>query len=150
MLQFLCRERDGEFVRTVSPMQRTLPHILDTIERLGTVPNLLDPKNPAAIFLDPSITILEVYDVGIFAVSNFLGAEGGAHVHATFWDRKLRGREEMCRALAALVVEIRRQPLHTAVREDRAVLLAFCKRVGFVELRRSQTMVILRFANYTA
>lgn len=145
MLQFVCQEKGGEVLRTVRPMQRTIPRILDVLEKMGRVPSMLDPVNPARIFLDPTIGILEVDDVGLLVVSDFKAAEGGAHVHATFWDGRLRGREEMCKSLVTMASEVRRQMVHTAIHQDRKALLAFCRRVGFRPLRQAQAMVVLQF-----
>lgn len=145
MFKVLCRERGGDVLREVRLMPRDLAHIMDLYAKLGQVVNFLSKTNPVGIFIDQRNTFFEVDDVGIIAVLPFGGDIMGCHVHITFWDRILRGREGLCRTLAEWVTELRREPLFTAIPDQDRVVLAFAKRVGFTVWREADNVVTLRF-----
>lgn len=138
MFQARCKERDGEHLRAVRPIEPDPAWILDTWEKLQRVPNFTEgDDNPLGSFVDQNNLLFQVDDVGVILVS---GLEYGktAHVHVTFWDRRLRGRENLCKCLAELVIEIAGlKNLYTVIPESSQVVKAFAQRVGFEE--RAQT-----------
>lgn len=146
MFQHLCREKGGEVLRTVRFMDRSVPHILDTVEKLKTVPNFLVRGDEVRPFIQPGNIFLEVDDVGLIAV---IPTEHRlAHVHISFWDKRLRGREELCRTTAQWVSTLTGMILATGIPEQSRTVLAFAKRVGFVEGSIQQGIVVLTFPNY--
>ena len=71
-----------------------------------------------------------VDDVGLLCFDPF--QPGKAHVHVTFWDRRLRGREELCRQMCLMLMEWSNvQLVLTAIPLDARVVRAFAIRVGF-------------------
>lgn len=147
MFQHICREKDGDVLRTVRFMDKSVGHILETIDRLKTVPNFLPPDNEVQPFLSPGSVFFEVDDVGLLAF--IPTAHRLAHVHISFWDKRLRGREELCRTVAEWVVGLTGMILATGIPESAPAVLAFAKRVGFGETNREHGIVVLTFPNYT-
>lgn len=70
-----------------------------------------------------------VDDVGLLCFDPF--APGKAHVHITFWDKRLRGREGLCRtALLEVMNRSNVDTVLTAIPLGLRVVRAFAKRVG--------------------
>lgn len=127
-------------------MDRSVEHILDIIEKLKTIPNFLPPGNEFQPFIQPGNIFLEVDDVGLIAI---IPTEHRLyHCHISFWDKRLRGREELCRTVAEWIVELTGMILATGIPETSSSVLAFAKRVGFVERSRQHGVVVLTFPNY--
>jgi hypothetical protein len=75
--------------------------------------------------------IFAVDDVGIIVVAQ-VESDVTAHVHITFWDKRLRGRENLCIEMADLIQRLfQLQFLWTAIPVSSAATVAFAKRVGF-------------------
>lgn len=144
MLESTCFEAGKEVRRAVYIMPRTVSKILEIHSRMQRVPNFLPKLNTLGIFLDENNTFFEIDDVGVIALLPL--PEGlGAHCHITFWDKRLRGRESLCRALAEMVVELRKESLFTAIPEESRTVLAFARRVGFRDWQAKEGIVTLRF-----
>ena len=148
-----CVEPEGEIVRYVRFVELTMEKLLGFYDRLkefdivfnDDFPN--DPLAFAQLFLNQNPNgsvqarglIWEVDDVGILYLTN-IGVKS-ATAHFTFWDRRVRGRHELVRAMIKYVMQEygferieTRAGLHT-----RNVFL-FIKQIGFVKegrLRKS-------------
>lgn len=144
--EFVCKEKEGEVRREVRLVVPTVPWILDTIEKMNKVRNFLPRENQIAPFVRPGNVFFEVDDVGMIAL---VPEEGLVHCHITFWDRRLRGREELCRTVAAWAMALTGKILATGIPETSPAVLAFAKRIGFVEGNREAGIVVLFFPNYT-
>lgn len=104
----LCQEPEGDFVRKVSLAQISFERLAFYYEKMkdfGVLFNDFIGNNPEAFFksfveLDdtgrPMLKglVWEVDDVGIIYLTNLI-PEFEAEVHASFWDRRFRGRERL-------------------------------------------------------
>lgn len=145
-MRFLCREDSQEIYREVRQLD-TNDHILVTevyLRQLQLFKDLgrpLPPWQTLGLLYEPNRIYWVVDDVGlIFAIFD---TDHSANVHITFWDRRLRGREGLCRALAQLVLD---RPgmcyLHTAIPKTSRATLAFAKRVGFEQVMEDEEGVV--------
>lgn len=146
MLEVRCHEKHGPVWRKIRPMVRTIEHILETVDRLKKTVNFLPADNEYTVFIDERNLFFEVDNVGLVAVIPW--SEAVLHCHITFWDKRLRGREELCRSLAEFVTYTTQKPLITGIPETSELILAFAHRAGFEESSRSNGVVILLFTNY--
>lgn len=101
---------------------------------LAQVPNFLSGKRALEsrklvdLFRTDRLYLL-VDDVGSIV---FAFDQVEPHVHVTFWDRRLRGREAMCKAIGQEVMhQLGVGRLWTMIPRDARMILAFCRRVGF-------------------
>lgn len=128
MIECLCDERDGPIWRSIKPLdRRDLPRLGVILEKLNSVPNFLLGR-PGTL-LQPGLTVFEIDDVGLVALVPL--EPGFAHVHVTFWDGRLRGRERLCRCLLNMALEFGYRSIGTAVPSTRSAVIAFAKRIGF-------------------
>lgn len=145
--EFRCTEKGGEITRKVRLLDRgNLQYLLAVVDKCQQVSNFLDPANPVGLFLAVENTFFEVDDVGLLAVIPYNTEL--SHVHITFWDGRLRGREKLCRTMADWVSQISHRQLFTAIPQDRSILLAFCKRVGFMFQGIQDGSAFLTYPNY--
>jgi hypothetical protein len=80
-----------------------------------------------------------VDDVGL------LIADSTGDSHVFFWDGRLRGREELCRQMAGVTMEIfELDSVSTRIPESEVMMIEFAKRVGFSEELVSDGVVYLR------
>lgn len=141
-----CVEKSGEVVRQVRPLDRSDSNLLRVWLRLRSVRNCFEGKED--LILDKRLEILEVDDVGILVLENQKETVGGGRVHITFWDRRLRGREHLCRRIAEWWMEARGLDyLYTTVPKDFPAVSAFCKRVGFRDVQAEDGSVVLAIAS---
>lgn len=81
-----------------------------------------------------------VDDVGL------LIATAAADVHVFFWDKRLRGREQLCRGMAQVFMGILgTEAVWTRIPESERVVIAFAKRIGFEETENKDGFVMLIF-----
>lgn len=146
MFEVRCYEKGGPVWRSVTILERSIESMMSLVDKLQTVPSFLPAENPYSVFLDERNTFFLVSDVGMLAVLPY--SEQVLHCHITFWDKRLRGREDLCRSVAQFVSGISKKLLITAVPEQNRTVLAFAKRVGFEEGSRNNGVVILHFTNY--
>lgn len=128
-----CPERGGVVRRTVVEMPRDLRLWLEITKLMEGVPNFLSKsyRKNTEVFMDARNHFYLIDDVGVAAVLQEK-ALPLAHVHVTFWDHKLRGREELCRRLCDYVMfYLELDQLHTAIPTTSEAVLAFVKRIGF-------------------
>jgi hypothetical protein len=92
---------------------------------------LLDIEVLRQSLLEHNWRLYQVDDVGLMGVGPTL-YRGMPDVHITFWDKRLRGREGLCRAVAYMVMgELEVPGLYTPIPATARATLAFAKRVGF-------------------
>jgi hypothetical protein len=126
--QFTCPEPDGEVIRTVRPLAsrdilRVYLKIRGSLESRGrTLPFELALRE----FDRMDKLYWTVDDVGLL-----IATEAG-DVHIFFWDRRLRGREQMCKTMANVVMNILdREYIWTRIPVTERAVIAFAKRIGF-------------------
>ena len=134
-LAFATREQGIERERTLREIDKadhetilwSFSQILD-LHRALKAPE--PPLETVAVYRQPERISWLVDDVGlIFAVFDRLTR---ASVHICFWDRRLRGREVLCRGLADwLIHKFRLDYLCTAIPRTSRATLAFAERIGF-------------------
>lgn len=144
-MRYRCDEPHGTVWRSV---QKLSPHpagVLKVYDRLKKVPNLFTFKEPVTpevlerLFARHGF-IWTVDDVGIILIVPFNGI--GAHAHITFWDGRLRGREDLCRRFALdRIRDWSLQFITTPVPREHVMIAAFVKRVGFEPLLEKDGLV---------
>jgi hypothetical protein len=132
---FSCPEPGGVRIRRVRPMRQDPDELATVLRKVQEVRNLfgeMDCFKAIDNLSDPTKVYLLVDSVGILCVAP--DGFGGAHVHITFWDRRLRGREGLCRGVAREIMSaMNLAHLWTAIPRASRAVLAFAKRVGFKE-----------------
>jgi hypothetical protein len=148
VFEVLCEEKSGYIWRTVSFLSRSIQSTMDMAERLSAMgaDSFTFGRNAHVVLLDPANLFFQVDNVGLIAVMPW--DTRALHCHIAFWDKRLRGRERLCRNLAEFVVGVTRKHLVTAIPEDRRVVIAFAKRAGFEISHRRNGVVVLNFTNY--
>lgn len=147
-LLFHCPEPKGARLRRVRELERTPQQIQWVMEKMSGVPSFFMGQSCWSsideLYDDKKVFFL-VDDVGIICVApNRVEIMPNAHVHITFWDGRLRGREGLCRGLAREVLNAYSLSyLWTAIPDSSKMILAFAKRVGFKESRRFGPTVVL-------
>jgi hypothetical protein len=121
----------------------------DRLTELGEASFISKRYNPFAVLFDPFSTFFLVDNVGIIAVMPLEGNDRVLHVHIAFWDKRLRGREELVRNVCQFVVAISQKILITAIPATNRVVLAFARRVGFEVSLEANDIVTLHFTNYS-
>ncbi len=116
--------------RVVRPLSKDPAHLQLVYQKMNVVPNFLTGASWEAM-LRPDFVAVEVDNVGIIALDLLLPG-GSARGHITFWDRKLRGRELLCRRVAEMWAERYNLPvIFTAVPIGARTVVTFCTRIGF-------------------
>lgn len=118
LMRVLCKEKKLEVVREVRPAELTTErmryyyekmkpfkaifndHVNGSFERFA---NLFLSENVETGTLQPRGMIWEVDDVGILYLTEVNQTQGTAHF--TFWDRRLRGRENLILEMVRYCVE---------------------------------------------
>lgn len=147
MFSCMCTEKGGKKLRSIRLMPRhDIAYIWETVARCERVANFLPKDNPIAPFMVRENLFFEIDDVGMIAVVPVEGTL--AHVHITFWDGRMRGRELLCHTLSDWCSQLLGRTLFTVIPESSEKVLAFCKRVGYLERAREQGIVTLSYPNY--
>lgn len=144
---FICDEPEGRRRRIVMPVSVEPTRVLELWDRLQRVPNMFlgyDTGLALQDLMDINNYFYTVDDVGMIGAMN--GARDFAHVHITFWDRRLRGRELLCREMAKWFQGIVQKEILTAIPQTARVVLAFAKRVGFKEHANGAGFNVLLFS----
>lgn len=121
--------------------------LLEVYDRLKGCTNLFGAREDAGENIVEGLVRLARYiwrvdDVGILAVLPV--GPHAAHVHITFWDKRLRGREELCRRFGLHVMETYGfDTIWTGMPASARATLAFAKRVGFREQMQVNGRVVL-------
>lgn len=156
MLSVVCTEPEGTVIRHVRPVALTRDKLVDYYERLKEfdiafndhVPN--SPGGFASIFLsvneDMTVSanglLFEVDDVGILYLTHITPGYCGT-AHFAFWDRRLRGREELCLAMLRFGFETYGfQRIETRVAMYAVPMLGAVERIGFTKEGRAREAVL--------
>lgn len=142
---FECQEGKELVHRSVRLFQKTMPNLLAAVSKLAEVPNFLDQSDLFGVFFRPDTIFFEVDDVGMLGIADMQYGQS-ASVHITFWDKRLRGREELCQKLADWITAIANlQFVWTVVPISSRAVLAFAKRIGFVVVREQNGVALLHY-----
>lgn len=140
-----CNEKGREVYRRVSLFEPTPANMLEAVDKLNQVPNFLNSQNQFEAFLREDSYALCVDDVGMLLVSHMQYGYS-ASVHITFWDRRLRGREKLCRIVADWVVRFAGLKfVWTAIPANSRSVIAFAKRIGFKIVQEQNGVVLLHY-----
>jgi RimJ/RimL family protein N-acetyltransferase len=150
-----CNEPEGTFDRAVTPVALStekLRYYYDKLKEFDVVFNDHVPNTPggfASIFVTVSedLTVSangllwEVDDVGILYLTHIIPGLS-ALAHFSFWDRRLRGREELVRRMIQYCfLKYRFQRIETRVALYANPVLAAVERIGFVKEGRARKAV---------
>lgn len=128
-----CVEKGRVVHRTVRQLSPVTEEVLGAYDKLAACANLFGDRSVESIeqMLREYWKFWLVDDVGLLCFDPF--RQGEAHVHITFWDRRLRGREGLCRELAkSLMLRHNVTMLLTVIPLGSRTVSAFARRVGFV------------------
>ena len=136
VFEVLCKEKSGDILRRARPLSRGVDECVHVLRRLRGLPSMFSAV-PMTTFrpiwdaLDSGWEVLVVDDVGLMAVGS-TPISGHIDVHITFWDRVLRGREDLARAgILWAMLKSGETGAYTAVPSSAKTTIAFAKRVGF-------------------
>lgn len=155
VLSILCTEPEGTTLRRVRPVNLSTEKLKEYYERLEEfdiafndhVPN--SPGGFASIFLsineDLSVRanglVYEVDDVGILYLTHITPGFS-ALAHFAFWDRRLKGREELIREMIKFAFEkYGFQRIESRVAMYAVPMLAAVERIGFTKEGRAREAV---------
>jgi len=137
---FVCPEKRGQRIRRVTEVKPSFD-IEDYLAK--HVPAEVSPMKNLSSIWSYGVRIFLVDDVGVM-FKGPLEYQGLPDVHVVFWDRILRGRESMCRHVAQQVAEEAEvRGVCTAMPQEALAVLAFAKRIGFQEVYRGRSIVML-------
>lgn len=156
VLSIICTEPEGTTLRNVRPVSLTTDKLRDYYERLKEfdiafnehAPN--SPEGFASIFLsvndDFTVSsnglVFEVDDVGILYLTH-ISLGYSAIAHFAFWDRRLRGREELIQKMITFAFEqYGFQRIETRVAMYAVPMLAAVERIGFTKEGRAREAVL--------
>lgn len=136
-LRQMCVEPEGAIIRIVQSVVKTPELIWWLYDQVKGMPNFVTAhpeefthESMLWLFL-PEVKIYLIDDVGVVVLRRLTSVY--ADVHPTFWDRRLRGREELARQIChTILAEEQLDVLHTDIELASRVVMAFAKRVGFV------------------
>lgn len=138
---FTCNEPEGTKIRYVKPLeQRDIPRVFKHLSNsLAVRGRQLSAELALSEFKRLDKLYWTVDDVGL------LIANKAGDCHIFFWDKRLRGREGLCKAMANVVMEIfDRDSVWTSIPDTERAVIAFAKRVGFKEEKHEDSLITLR------
>ena len=131
-----CSEGDETIVRSARPMILDSEEVVRLWFRLSKFPVMFASpqeanfKNFVKMLQDEYSVLIAFDDIGMALVSDIVpGVE--ARFHISFWDSKLKGREQLIRELVKWIFDVllvRR--VASPIRADAKAMRAFMKRVG--------------------
>lgn len=127
-----CDEPEGPIHRCVEQLKPEIAAVEQVWQRMLGVPNIFERMTPEwkAWMMQGFWKFWTVDDVGVLCFDPWV--RGNAHVHVTFWDKRLRGRERLCAVVAVeLMKRYKVERLFTTIPREARVILAFAQRVGF-------------------
>lgn len=140
-LEFACDERRGYVVRHVLEVEATPMAEMYLRLHLDDMPS--SPMKDISHIYSYGARLFLVDDVGMM-LKGTIDFGGLVDVHIGFWDRVLRGREQMCRYMAELVAhDAGIRGVWTAMPPSARATLAFAKRIGFTEASHNDSAVVL-------
>lgn len=138
---FACSEPDGLKIRYVKPLeQRDLARVYHSLRKaLVARGRELPPELAIYEFKRLDKLYWTVDDVGL------LFTDTSGHSHIFFWDKRLRGREGLCQDMAKVAMNIiNKDSLWTEIPDIERAVIAFAKRIGFVENGSHDGLIKLR------
>jgi len=155
VLSIVCTEPEGTTLRHVRPVNLTTEKLRDYHEKLSEfdiafndhVPNT--PEGFASMFISVNADftvsakglLFEVDDVGILYITQIVPGYS-ALAHFAFWDRRLRGREELCRKMLEFAFRTYDfQRIETRVALYAVPAMAATERIGFIKEGRAREAV---------
>lgn len=148
MFSVVCHEGEKAVLREVRRFIPSPEGVLWLYDQMRQVPNFHSANKPLRVDVLRAMMATEdqyytVDDVGVICVCK--PDVDSACVHMTFWDRRLRGREALCRMLSSYVLNtLELNYLWTAVPLTSRTVIAFAKRVGFVDFGHSDSVQALK------
>lgn len=119
----------------IKPLVPNSETVLGVYDKLKDVSNIFVRGYSTAILehlLSHAANYWLIGEVGMVSVWPF--ATSQAHIHVTFWDKRLRGREQLARDFAGHIMKQQGiAVLWTAVPFERPATIAWAKRVGFLD-----------------
>lgn len=141
----LCSEPGGNIARHVRRFIPTDRAIAEVADKLQSVPNFLDSRGLDSL-KDPTWQLMEVDDVGMFMLDHIHPGKH-ARIHAVFWDKRLRGREELGRRVTQYwLEEFDLVAIICSTYVERRATIAYVKRCGYQEIERNEKHVHLLFS----
>lgn len=141
LFQAPCGEKYGVVLRSVRQMPKTVEAVDAVEEQMKRVRNFLGRSNARRVFLNERSEFYLIDDVGIIGAVGLLPGVS-AHVHMTFWDGRLRGREVMARMIVGhLMISHQLGGAWTGVPKKHKAVIAFARRVGFKSFFEDQENV---------
>lgn len=147
--RFICQEPEGRVSRTVRRLPAYPAVVLEVYDRLHDVPSMFSWEGTPSSdtieqLLDPRNLFWLVDDVGLLGC---IPTEwpGIAHVHCTFWDHRMRGRENMCRAMLVHFLSYGYDEFLTAASKRAGMARAFAQRIGFRVYEVQNDITVLRY-----
>lgn len=167
VLRVVCRERDREGTGDIE-IERNVRFLPLSLQSLGRIYNKIkefdvlfndwirgDPeafisnfltldKSGPGIKVDPVGAVWEVDDVGILFLTEIVPG-GTAKAHYVFWDRILRGRDELVyHMVKRLIEEYDFQRIEVEVPLYANPVIISAKRIGFTNEGRKRNVVLYR------
>ncbi len=136
---FVCDEPEGARFREVKPLKSS--DIARVYESLCKAHTSRGRELPQELAIREFARLDKLYwtvdDVGIIIAS-----EAG-DVHIFFWDKRLRGRERMCKEMAQIIMDFyHRSDVWTEIPSTERAVIAFAERVGFEREREGDTVML--------
>jgi len=119
-------------VRSVRQLRPDSAEVLRVFDRLKLCPNMFGEIKPDLLekLIAEHTKFWLVDDVGLLAFDQW--RSDSAHVHMTFWDRRLRGREALCKTvMCRLMAEHSIDRVYTVIPLASRIVRAFALRIGF-------------------
>lgn len=138
---YLCDEPKKKILRTVRPLElQDIPLVYESMRQ---------SHEERGRELKPDVAVEELarLDKAYWVVDNvgLLIANAAGDVHVFFWDKRLRGREAMCRSIAEMAMEFfQRNFVWTEIPKKERAVLAFAQRIGFRVVSVSDETITLR------
>jgi len=132
-MRIYCKEPAGEFLRLVEQLPPETEAVLRVYDHLGTCANLFGRRVVESIeqLIRDHWKFWLVDDVGLICFDPWI--PGFAHIHITFWDRRLRGREHLVNVvIKSLMTRNNVHTVATVIPESSRVVAAFAKRAGMI------------------
>jgi hypothetical protein len=143
---FACNEPGGIRVRCVRPLEyKDIRRVYESLRSsLVSRGRELPPELALREFGRLDKLYWTVDDVGLLIVSE------ACDCHIFFWDKRLRGREQLCKRMAEEAMQLLGcEALWTKVPDSEVAVIAFAKRVGFKEeFLKDNGYVLLRLGRH--
>jgi RimJ/RimL family protein N-acetyltransferase len=155
VVESFCRERELEIIRYVRPTELSLERLRFIWDKLKDFKVLFNDHvagdfqafiNHFIVQVDGEYTaaglMWDVDDVGMFFLNEIRPAISGT-AHFTFWDKRTKGREDLCRDMIRYVFDTYKfVRIETRVPLYAKSALAATERIGFIQEGRLRDSVL--------